>query len=242
MKVLKLFYIEGSDPMSLYSNTLQRLFDPHMSLQKAIKRYWYLSVCGLYNDQLVHLRHSIQIKYHISSKEFWHLLIKRDEKWSSKQEICEEMIRSSSWMNQFKAEFLKLDSKTMDANKAVFLMTNLLSSVLQNASILTMHSHLKPKKVKFLLMLLTQHPGLKDVQKDLCNPIFNGALEIYPIFSKEYTIPFLALQEHLTYFYLASLESLQSPKAKIILQVIKQIKYQSPEELETSLCHRNFSF
>lgn len=190
----------------MHIRQIQRLTaNPALSPAKTVRIYLFTCLSAEHPDFLPVLREQIKEKLHCSEDELQSLLRQQEEKWSARVDRCEELLKNSDWMQKFASRFSRLDNRHIDQDKAVFLMTGLLSGVLQNASVLSYSNHLHRKDVLCLLSMLENPAFLKPLTKQIEKPVFDCARGQYPPFSEEYVDRILALMHNLAAYYLCAL-------------------------------------
>lgn len=210
---------------------IQRLLDsPSLSPSKAARIYLFACLSSSHYSDLPVLRARIQKRYHLDALQLKQLIEEQEAKWSARQEKAEALIRQSAWMKRFEQRFAREDQRTLDQEKAVYLMTSLLSLVLQNASVLSCSNRLHKKDVLCLLDMLESPAFLKPLTRQIQKPVLDCSRNIYPPFSEEYVIRVLALVQNLSVYYLQALTSPQSGLLDVITRTIRLLPQATLEE------------
>lgn len=210
---------------------IQRLLDsPSLSPSKAARIYLFACLSSSHYSDLPVLRARIQKRYHLDALQLKQLIEEQEAKWSARQEKAEALIRQSAWMKRFEQRFAREDQRTLDQEKAVYLMTSLLSLVLQNASVLSCSNRLHKKDVLCLLDMLESPAFLKPLTRQIQKPVLDCSRNIYPPFSEEYVIRVLALVQNLSVYYLQALTSPQSGLLDVITRTIRLLPHATLEE------------
>lgn len=210
---------------------IQRLLDsPSLSPSKAARIYLFACISGNHYQALPLLRKQLQERYGLTESELKNLIEEQEARWSARQEKAETLLRNSAWMKRFEERFARRDQRNLDQDKAVYLMTNLLSLVLQNASILSCSNRMHRKDILCLLDMLENPAFLKPLAKQIQKPILDCSRNVYPPFSEEYVVRLLALVQNLSLYYLQALAFPQSGLTAVITQTIRVLSNASMEE------------
>lgn len=217
---------------SMTIQQLQRLLDsPSLSPDRAAQLYLFSCASGSHYPDLAALRRQILDRWHLSEEELESLIEDQEARWSARQEKAEDLLRESDWMKRFEERFAKRNQDALAPDKAVDLMTTLLSLVLQNASILSCSNRMHRKDVLCLLDMLEDTAFLKPLSKHIQKPILDCSRRIYPPFSEEYVVRILALVQNLSLYYLQALMAPQSGLLSVIVRTIRVLSRASTDEI-----------